>query len=187
MTKLSTTTLPLRDSLTARLNPVRTARSVRMSSPTPRPWFPSSGFVTTGNPIRLAAATASSSVRTTSLLGTGRPAEPSSEFVIFLSPAMSTARALVRDVIVARIRCWYFPCPSCTSDCSFSRMNGMSRLAASSRIACVDGPNCRRSASRISRSSSAGKSNPGSAFTRWFTSRTASRPASRPTYSSAYP
>ena len=76
-----------RDSFTARLNPVRTARSVRRSSPTPRPWFPSSGFVTTGNPIRFAAATASSSVRTTSLLGTGRPGR---------------AEQLVRHLLVAR-------------------------------------------------------------------------------------
>ncbi len=78
--------------------------------------------------MRFAAATASSSERTTSLLGTGRPAEASSWFVIFLSPAMSTASALVKEVIVARIRCWYLPCPSWTSDCSFRRMNGMSRV-----------------------------------------------------------
>ena len=141
--------------------------------------------MTTGNPIRPAAATASSSFRTTSLFGTGRPADPSSWFVIFLSLAMSTASALVREVMVARIRCWYFPCPSCTSDCSFRRMNGMSRLAASSRMAWVDGPNCRRSASRINRSSSAAKSNSGSGFTRSLTVRTARRPASLPTYSSA--
>ncbi len=137
--------------------------------------------------MRLAAATASSSERTTSLLGTGRPADASSWFVIFLSPAMSTASALVSEVIVARMRCWYFPCPSWTSDCSFRRMNGMSRVTASSMMACVDGPNCRRSASRISRSSSSSKSNPGSVFTRWFTSRTASFPAVTPTRSSAYP
>ena len=164
---------------------MRTARSVRRSSPTPRPWFPSSGFVTTGNPIRPAAATAASSVRTTSLRGTGRPAEASSWFVIFLSPAMSTARALVIEVIVARIRCWYFPWPSWTSECSFRRIHGMSRVTASSMIAWVDGPNWRRSASRISRSSSASKSKSGSALIRWFRSRTAILPASTPTVSSA--
>ncbi len=146
--------------------------------------MPSSGFVTTGNPIRLAAATAASSARTTSLRGTGSPAEASSRFVIFLSPAMSTASAQVFEVIVARIRCWYFPWPSWTSEASFSRIHGMSRLTASSMIACVDGPERRRSASRISRSSSASKSKSGSALTRWFTSRTASLPASRPTCSS---
>ena len=59
--------------------------------------------------MRFAAATASSAFRTTSLRGTGRPAAASSWFVIFLSDAMSTARADVIDVIVARIRCWYFP------------------------------------------------------------------------------
>ena len=32
--------------------PARTASSSRRSSPTPRPWLPSSGLVTTGNPIR---------------------------------------------------------------------------------------------------------------------------------------
>ncbi len=52
MTKDSTTTSPRRDSFTARRNPARTSRSERRSSPTPRPWLPSSGFVTTGNPIR---------------------------------------------------------------------------------------------------------------------------------------
>ena len=40
-----------------------------------------------------------------SLLGTGSPAAASSVVVNFLSPAMSTPSADVRDVIVARIRC----------------------------------------------------------------------------------
>jgi hypothetical protein len=79
---------------------------------------------------------------------------------------MSTASEDVFEVIVARIRCWYFPHPSWTSDCSFRRMNGMSRLAASSRIACVEGPNARRSASRISRSMPARKSKSRSGATR---------------------
>ena len=140
--------------------------------------------MTTGNPIRSAAATASSSERTTSLRGTGSPAAASSWFVIFLSEAMSTASAEVIDVIVARTRCWYFPWPSWISERSFSRIHGMSRDAASSMIACVEGPNARRSASRISRSSSARKSKPFSALTRWLTVRTPSFPASTPTDSS---
>ncbi len=74
-----------------------------------------------------------------------------------LSPAMSTASEEVFEVIVARIRCWYFPQPSWTSEASFSRIQGMSRVAASSIRACVDGPNARRSASRMSHSSSARK------------------------------
>ena len=97
-----------------------------------------------------------------------------------LSPAMSTASAEVFDVIVARIRCWYLPHPSWTSDASFRRIHGMSRLAASSMMAWVEGPNARRSASRMSRSSSSRKSKSSSGETRWFTSRTASSPAATP-------
>ena len=66
--------------------------------------------------------------------------------------------AEVSEVIVARIRCWWTPCPNCTSECRSSRMNGMSRLTASSMSAWVDGPNACRSASRMSRSSSGAKS-----------------------------
>ena len=126
-------------------------------------------------------------MRTTSLRGTGSPAAARSWFVIFLSEAMSTASADVIDVIVARIRCWYFPWPSWISDRSLRRIHGMSRDAASSMIAWVEGPNARRSASLIRRSSSARKSKPFSAFTAWFTIRTASLPASTPTVSSQYP
>ena len=59
---------------------------------------------------------------------------------------MSTARAPVFDVIVARMRCWWTPWPSWTSDALLSRIQGMSRLTASSTIAAVDGPNAVRSA-----------------------------------------
>ena len=81
--------------------------------------------------------------------------------------------------MVARMRCWWTPWPSCTSECSLSRSHGMSRDTASSRIACVDGPNAVRCACSRNRSSSASKSNSGSAWTRWFTSRTASVPGSQ--------
>ena len=89
-----------------------------------------------------------------------RAARPScsSWLVRLLSEAMSTAIAAVREVIVARMRCWWTPWPSCTRLCRSSRIQGMSRETASSMIACVDGPNARRSASRISRSSSSAKS-----------------------------
>jgi len=100
---------------------------------------------------------------------------------------MSTARAPVLEVIVARMRCWWTPWPSCTSDCSFSRIQGMSRLTASSTMAAVLGPNAVRSARRRNRSSSASKSKPGSACTRWLTSRTDSRAAASATRSSTYP
>ena len=100
-------------------------------------------------------------MRTDSDRGTGRPAAASSRVVSSLSPAMSTASAEVFDVIVARIRCWWTPCPSCTSECSLSRSHGMSRDTASSRIAWVDGPNAVRSACSRNRSSSASKSNSG--------------------------
>ena len=125
----------------------------RRSRWTPRPWLPSSGLTTHGKPSRFATATASSSVVTTSARGTGRPALSSSRLVRLLSDAMSTPIALVFDVIVARIRCWWTPWPNCTSEWRSSRMNGMSRLTASSISAWVDGPNAWRSASRISRSS----------------------------------
>ena len=81
---------------------------------TPRPWLPSSGLTTHGKPSFFAAATASSSVPTTSERGTGRPAESRSRLVRLLSDAMSTAMADVREVIVARIRCWWTPWPSWT-------------------------------------------------------------------------
>ena len=128
--------------------------------------------------------TAWSAVRTDSCLGTGRPAAPSSRVVRSLSEAMSTAIALVAEVIVARIRFWCTPWPSWTSECSLSRIHGMSRETASSRMAWVDGPNAVRSARRMNASSSRPKSNSGSASTRWLTRRTASRPAARPTCSS---
>ena len=73
----------------------------------------------------------------------------------FLSLAMSTPMADVREVIVARMRCWWTPWPSWTSEARSRRRNGMSREAASSRIAWVDGPNAWRSARRMSASSSA--------------------------------
>ncbi len=95
---------------------------------------------------------------TTSARGTGRPAQSSSRLVRLLSDAMSTPIALVFDVIVARIRCWWTPWPNWTSEWRSSRMNGMSRLTASSMSAWVDGPNAWRSASRMSRSSSLAKS-----------------------------
>ncbi len=49
--------------------------------------------------------------------------------VSFLSEAMSTPSELVCEVIVARIRFWWTPWPSWTSDCSLSRIQGMSREA----------------------------------------------------------
>ena len=97
--------------------------------------------------------------------------------------------AEVSEVIVARIRCWWTPCPNWTSECRSSRKNGMSRLTASSMSAWVDGPKAWRSASRMSRSSSGAKSkktDSSSGATRWLTSATAIRPASRPTASSRY-
>ena len=100
--------------------------------------------------MRVAAATAASAVRTTSARGTGTPVAASSRFVSFLSPAMSTPREPVTLVIVARMRFWWTPWPSWTSDWSLRRIDGMSRSAASSRMACVDGPNASRSARRMS-------------------------------------
>ena len=61
--------------------------------------------------MRLAAATAPSSVSTRSARGTGRPAESSRRLVRLLSEAMSTPMADVCEVIVARIRCWWTPVP----------------------------------------------------------------------------
>jgi hypothetical protein len=106
----------------------------------------------------LRRGTAPSSVSTTSARGTGSPAESSSRLVRLLSDATSTPIADVREVIVARMRCWWTPCPNWTSEWRSSRMNGMSRLTASSMSAWVDGPNACRSASRMRRSISGAKS-----------------------------
>jgi hypothetical protein len=151
--------------------------------------LPSRGFTTHGKPIRRAASTVASSASVTVLFGTGSPAESSKRFVRLLSLAMSTAMPDVIEVIVARIRCWWTPWPSWTSECRSRRMYGMSRLAASSRIAWVLGPKAARSASRIRPSSWAMKSNDvdaSSGATRWFTRATAILPASIPTVSSRY-
>ena len=102
--------------------------------------------------MRRAATTASSAVSTVSERGTGRPAANSSWLVSALSEAMSTAMELVREVIVARMRCWWTPWPSWTRECRSRRIQGMSRETASSMMACVDGPNADRSATRMSRS-----------------------------------
>jgi hypothetical protein len=119
----------------------------------------------------------------------GQPAESSSRLVRLLSDATSTPIAEVSEVIVARMRCWWTPCPNWTSEWRSSRMNGMSRLTASSMSAWVDGPNAcllgepdeplhlGREVEEASGSSGA---------TRWLTSATAIRPASRPTASSRY-
>ena len=56
---------------------------------------------------------------------------------------------------MARIRLAWTPWPSWTRECWLSRIHGMSRQTASSRIACVDGPNAVRSARRMNASSSA--------------------------------
>ena len=133
-----------------------------------------------------ATATASSTVRTDSDRGTGRPAEASSRVVSSLSLAMSTAIEPVSDVIVARIRFACTPWPSWTRLALFSRIHGMSRETASSTIAWVDGPNAVRSACWMNVSSSVVKSKSGSGWTRWLTNRTASSPAASPTASSAY-
>ncbi len=134
--------------------------------------------------MRRAAATAPSSLRTDSCLGTGRPAAPSSLVVRSLSEAMSTAIDDVSEVIVARIRLAWTPWPSWTREYWLSRIHGMSRETASSTIACVEGPNAVRSARRMKSSRSVSQSKSGSPSTRWLTSRTARRPAVRPTFSS---
>ncbi len=175
----STTTVPRLDSSRAISNEARTSSSSLRSRQTPRPWLPSNGFTTTGYPIRRATDTAWSAVRTASALGTGRPADPRSLVVSSLSPAMSTASAEVFDVIVARMRWAWTPCPSCTREYWFSRCQGMSRDTASSRIAWVLGPNPIRCAFRRKASTDSRGSNPSSAPIRWLTSRTASCPAAR--------
>ena len=63
-------------------------------------------------------------------------------------------------------------------------MKGMSRDAASSRMAAVDGPKATRSAWRRKALNSVSKSKPSSGSTRWLSSRTDSLPAATPTVSS---
>ena len=63
---------------------------------------------------------------------------------------------------MARMRFAWTPWPSWTSEYWLSRIHGMSRETASSRIAWVDGPNAVRSARRMKVSSSASQSNSGS-------------------------
>ncbi len=101
-----------------------------------------------------------------------------------MSLATSTAMAEVAEVIVARIRFWWTPCPSWTSEYSLSLIHGMSRDTASSTIACVDGPNAVRTAARRNRSSSWANTNAAVGATSSLTSRTASSPAATPTFSS---
>ena len=134
--------------------------------------------------MRRAASTVPRMVRADSCFGTGRPAEPSSFVVRSLSLAMSTARAPVLDVIVARMRWAWTPWPSWTSEAELRRMKGMSRDAASSRMAAVDGPKATRSAWRRKALNSVSKSKPSSGSTRWLSSRTDSLPAATPTVSS---
>jgi hypothetical protein len=100
---------------------------------------------------------------------------------------MSTASAPVLEVIVARMRWAWTPWPSWTSEAELSRMNGMSREAASSRMAAVEGPKATRSAWRRNALSSVSKSNPSEGSTRWFIRRTDRLPAATPTVSSVYP
>ena len=88
---------------------------------------------------------------------------------------------------MARIRLAWTPWPSWTREYWLSRIHGMSRETASSRIAWVEGPNAVRSARRMNASSSSSQSNSGSAWTRWLTRRTARRAAASPTCSSTYP
>ncbi len=180
----STMQMPRRDCSSAIGNASRTSSSSCRLRQTPRPWLPSSGLTTTGKPIRRAAATALSALRTDSCLGTGSPAAPSSLVVRSLSEAMSTAIELVSEVIVARIRLAWTPWPSWTREYWLSRIHGMSRLTASSMMAWVEGPNAVRSARMMKLSSSPSQSNSGSAWTRWLTSRAARRPAASPTFSS---
>ena len=75
----------------ARSNATASAASPTTAVLTPLPWLPSSGFTTTGPPMRRAAACASSSVSTVRPFGTGRPASASSALVSSLSLAMLTA------------------------------------------------------------------------------------------------
>ena len=115
-------TSPRRDCASATTKASRTSSSRMRSRQTPRPWLPSSGLSTTGNPIRRAEATAPSAERTVSCFGTGSPADARSLVVMSLSPAMSTASALVFEVMVARMRCWWTPWPSWTRLALLSRM-----------------------------------------------------------------
>ena len=115
---------PRRDWSWAIGNAARSSSSLTRLMQTPRPWLPSSGLSTQGKPIRSAARTAASSLRTVSCFGTGRPAAESSRVVRSLSEAMSTAIAEVAEVIVARIRLAWTPCPSWTRECWLSRIPG---------------------------------------------------------------
>ena len=94
----------------------------------------------TGKPISCATSIASSTVRTTSPFGTGRPMLPITRLVSSLSCAISTAIELVRSVTVAWMRRRLRPRPSCTSERLLSRRTGMPRRRASSTMADVDGP-----------------------------------------------
>ena len=160
----------------ARPEASRTASSPRLSM-TPRPWLPSSGLSATGKPILPAAAAAPRRRAHTSARGTGTPVAARSWLVSFLSDAMSTAIELVLQVMVARMRCWWTPWPSWTSEAGHSGGSTGCRAApASSSSACVDGPKAARSASRTSARTRRAKSKSVLGSTRWLTSRTASLP-----------
>ena len=138
---------------------VRTASSLRRSSWTPRPWLPSSGLTTHGKPIRCAASTAASSVSTTLLFGdrqSGRVEE-------------AVRQALVaRDVDGDARRSSRSSSPGSAA----GGRPGRAGRASGGRAGCTGcrgwlprrgspgstGPEGRRSASRMRRSSSAMKS-----------------------------
>ena len=97
---------------------------------------------------------------TSSCFGTGRPSVARILLVSSLSLASSTAMCGVRPVTVAWMRCWYLPWPSCTSDWSFRRSQGMPRLSAALTSAAVDGPSARRCAKRMNSSRASGQFQP---------------------------
>ncbi len=82
-----------------------------------------------------------------------RQAEAGEDLVgLFLVAGELDGDCGVRPVTVAWMRCWYLPWPSCTSDWSFRRSQGMPRASAARTSDAVEGPSARRCAKRMNSS-----------------------------------
>ena len=111
----------------------------------PRPWLPLYGLGTTRAARPARRAPPASADCTSSWRGTGRPSEAEDLVGFFLVAGQLHRDVRGAPITVAWMRCWYLPCPGCTSGCSLRRSHGMPRSTAAHERA-VNGPSARRCA-----------------------------------------